>query len=258
MTPRLSVIIPSYKDPLLHPTIQSLLEQSVEPIEIIAVLDGYWTKCVDDPRVRTLHLGKTRGMREAINAGVRASRGEFIMRTDEHCTFAPGFDKALTSQCADNWIVYPKRYFLDTKRWAVMDLPPVLHQKLIIDNTRPKFAGVKWPTRDQKQGDQPVSESMAMQGSCWVMKRSWWDTTIKELQTEGYGPHYQDSVEMVFKTWQAGGKLMVNTTTWHAHRHRDFPRTHNYGGAEAQKCFDYALAKWGDYYQDVVRPTWRI
>ena len=42
------------------------------------------------------------------------------------------------------------------------------------------------------------------------MKRSWWDRVIGELQTEGYGPLYGDSHEIVFKTWQAGGHLMVN------------------------------------------------
>ena len=37
----LSVIIPSYKDPLLHKTIESLLENAEREIEIIAVLDDY-------------------------------------------------------------------------------------------------------------------------------------------------------------------------------------------------------------------------
>ena len=257
MNPRLSVVIPSYKDPLLHPTIQSLLEQSVDPIEIIAVLDGYWTKVVDDPRVRVLHLGKNRGMRGAINAGVSIAKGEFLMRVDEHCTFAPCYDRALTSQCEDNWIVYPKRYFLDTKQWKVMDLEPVACEKLVIDPKYPKFAGVRWRSRDESEAG-PLIESMAMQGSCWVMKKSWWDTVIKELQTEGYGPHYQDSHEMVFKTWQAGGKLMVNTSTWYAHKHRDFPRTHNLSRADAQPGWDYSLNVWGDYYRNVVQPAWGV
>jgi len=95
----LSVIIPSYKDPLLHKTIDSLLENAEGEIEIIPVLDGYWpeTPIRSDPRIRIVHLGKNRGMRGAINAGVSVARGEFIMRTDEHCMFAKGFDMAMKS-----------------------------------------------------------------------------------------------------------------------------------------------------------------
>ena len=38
----LSIVIPSYKDPLLHKTVDSLLENAVGDIEIIVTLDGYW------------------------------------------------------------------------------------------------------------------------------------------------------------------------------------------------------------------------
>lgn len=60
-----SVIIPSYKDQYLPKTIDSLLENARGEIEVIVVLDGYWTKLKDDSRVRIVHLGKNRGMRGA-------------------------------------------------------------------------------------------------------------------------------------------------------------------------------------------------
>jgi len=111
----LSVIIPSFKDPLLFKTIESLLENAEGEIEIIAVLDGYWPDAamINDERVKYLHIGKNRGMREAINAGVAISRGEYIMRTDEHCVFGKGYDVILTNSLESNWIVTPRRYFLD-------------------------------------------------------------------------------------------------------------------------------------------------
>jgi len=262
MTPHLlSVIIPSYKDPLLGKTIDSLLENAEGDIEIIPVLDGYYPefKISDNERVRALHLGKNHGMRRAINAGVAISRGEYIMRTDEHCTFGKGYDRILTETCQDNWIVTPRRYFLDPVKWEVMKLPPVDFMKLKIVNAAPgirKFSGVDAPG-DPKQ---PIQESMAMQGSCWLMKRSWWDKVIGELQNEGYGPHYQDSHEMVFKTWKAGGKLMVNKNTWHAHKHRDFPRTHNNGTKENpsnnEACWAYSLSVWEDYFNKEIVPKW--
>jgi glycosyltransferase involved in cell wall biosynthesis len=259
----LSIIIPSYKDPLLHKTIDSLIENAEGEIEIIPVLDGYWPSQLikNDKRIRILHLGRNRGMRRAINAGVAISRGEFIMRNDEHQMFGKGYDVILTRDCQPNWIITPSRYFLDTVKWKIMDIPPVDFMKLKIVNMGPgvrKFSGVEAPGNP----NEPIQESMAMQGSCWVMRRDWWDKVIGELQNEGYGPHYQDSHEMVFKTWQAGGKLMVDKNTWHAHKHRSFSRTHNNGTPENpsnnEACWAYSLSVWEDYYNKVIRPKWGI
>lgn len=256
----ISIIIPSYKDPLLQKTIDSLLENAEGEIEIIAILDGYWPKVPlkDDPRVRVLHLGRNRGMRGAINAGVAIAKGEYLMRTDEHCVFGKGYDRILTERFKDNWIVYPTRYYLDTEKWEVMDKAPNVYNKLIIDQSRHKFSGVDWKNREIARKDKTIDDSMAMQGSCWIMKKSWWDKVIVELESEGYGTHYGDSHEMVFKTWKAGGRLMVNKNTWYAHKHRDFPRTHNYGTEQALPGWKYSIETWGDYYQNEIKPAWGI
>jgi glycosyltransferase involved in cell wall biosynthesis len=258
---KVSVIIPSYKDPLLHKTIDSLLESSElgDELEIIPVIDGYELKqpIRIDKRIKPLYQKNT-GMRGAINAGVEVSTGEYIMRTDEHCSFGKGYDRILTETFEDNWIVTPRRYFLNPVKWEVMDIPPNDYNKLKIRNPGPRFFGVDWKTRTKQRKDIMIDETMAMQGSCWIMKRSWWNKVIGELQSEGYGTHNQDSIEMVFKTWQAGGKLMVNKNTWHAHKHREFPRTHNYGGELLQASCAYAIKVWNDYYQKVIRPRWNV
>ena len=192
------------------------------------------------------------------------ARGEYLMRTDEHATFAKGYDKVLTSQIKDNWIMTPRRFFLDTVKWEIMDdLPPVDDMRLKIARVGDdkgglvdKFCGVTWNRKEMK--DIMIHETMAMQGSCWVMKKSWWEEVIGELQSEGYDTHYQDSHEMVFKTWKKGGKLMVNKNTWHAHKHRKFPRSHGYGGQKARDGFAYALKIWRDYYEKEIVPKWKI
>ncbi len=262
---KLSVVIPDWKDPLLIKTIDSLLEGSElgDQLEIIAVHDGYWPtfELRIDPRVRYVHLGRNRGMRGAINHGVRIARGEFIMRTDEHCLFAKGFDKAMTDVCQSNWIMTARRHFLDPDKWELMDMPYVDHEKLVIQGGQ-KFAAQRWQSRDEEFKDVMVSETMAMQGSCWVMPHKWWDEVIGELQTEGYGPLIQDSHEMIFKTWKAGGKMMLNKNTWFAHKHRSFPRTHNNGTEEnpanCEQGYAYALSVWKDYYEKEIRPRWNI
>jgi len=259
---KLSAILPSWKDPYLINTIDSLLSTSQlgDQLEIIGVLDGYWPtfELRLDPRVRYVHLGKNRGMRDAINAGVSVSRGEFIMRSDEHCMFAPGFDREMVETCQSNWILTARRYYLNPKTWSVMeDQGHVDYEKLKIrDNL--KFEGVVWKSRAKERKHIMVDETMAMQGSMWVMKRSWWDEVIGELQTEGYGPLYQDSHEMSFKTWKAGGKLMVTKKTWFAHKHWTFSRTHQYGVPEATPGWQYSLNLHRDYYEKVIKPKWKL
>jgi hypothetical protein len=260
---KLSVIIPSYKDPLATKTIRSLLDNSGlgDELEIIDVWDGFYPdfEIVEDPRVKYVHLGSNRGMRGAINAGVLVSKGEYIMRTDEHCMFGDRYDLILTSQMEDNWIVSPRRYFLDVVKWEVMDIPPVDFMKLKIVNAGKgvrKFSGVEAKGDDS----QPIQETQAIQGSCWCMSRKWWDNVIGELQTEGYGPLIQDSHEMSFLTWKAGGKLLMNLNTWYAHKERRFPRTHNNGTKEnpanCEAGYKYALDMWEKYYTEELVPKW--
>ncbi len=200
-------------------------------------------------------------MREAINAGVRVARGEYIMRTDEHCTFAKGYDVELTKNCQDNWIVTPRRFYLDPEKWELMDKKPIDYEKLKVrefGNGMKKFEGVNWGSRTRERKDIMIDETMAFQGSCWVMPKKWWEKVIVELQTEGYGPHYQDQHEMIFKTWKAGGKVMVNKNTWFAHKHCKFPRSHSYGSQDGDKHIQYCYDKWINYYETEIKPKWNL
>jgi glycosyltransferase involved in cell wall biosynthesis len=264
----LSVVIPSYRDPLLIKTIDSLLENSElgKDLEIIAVLDGYEPdfELKQDPRVKYIKLGRNRGMRGAINAGVSLAKGKFIGRMDEHCLVVKGWDKVLTDQCQENWIISPRRYFLDPIKWEVMkDEGHVDYERLVIQdmgNGVRKFSGQPWRDRTKERENVSPDENQAIQGSFWVMPKKWWDEHIGELQTEGYGPTYQDSVEVCMKTWKAGGKLMLTKDTWYAHKHRSFPRTHNEGSPEnpsnREAGWTYALSIWEQYYLNELLPKW--
>jgi len=251
----LSIVIPNYKDPYLDKTIDSLLRNARGDIEVIPVFDGCELKEYKDKRVKPVYQ-KNQGMREAINNGVRHAEGEYLMRTDAHCVFGVGYDLLLTEHMEDNWIVNPRRYKLDPDKWQVMDQPPIDYEKLLIEKNYDKFHGIPWTARSEDRKDIKIDEDMAMQGSCWAMPHSWWDKTIGELSSEGYGTHYQDSIEMIFKTWKAGGKLMVNKLTWYAHKHRDFPRSHSYPSNLSRESWDYAKEVWGEYYESVIYPRW--
>ncbi|MCX6702769.1 MAG: hypothetical protein NTW60_02790 [Candidatus Wolfebacteria bacterium] len=89
-----------------------------------------------------------------------------------------------------------------------------------------------------------IDDTMVIQGSCWLMKRSWWDNVIKRLEDENYGTFAQEPIEIVMKTFIAGGRTMVNKNTWYAHPHRSFGRTTHISGAEIRKGNEYALNRW--------------
>lgn len=248
----LSCIIPSWKDINMPKTVQSILDNSGLPygeLEIIVVLDGYEPKfkLVEDPRVKYIRQENT-GMRGAINRGVKESSGMYIARFDEHIMACPNWDVILLECITDTDIWTGLRYFLDPIKWERMDKDPVWAEKLIIDKDRNKFAAVRTKL---PEGGGLIFEVTAHQGSFWIMNRRRWDEVIGELQTEGYGPLYQDSIEMCFKNWKAGGRLMRNNMMWYAHKDRTFKRTHNIDGSESQKSFDYARELWKPYFLEL-------
>jgi len=49
---------------------------------------------------------------------------------------------------------------------------------------------------------------------------------------------------------------MVNKNTWHAHKHRSFPRTHGYGGQLARAGFAHSLKVWREYFEKEIQPKW--
>jgi len=264
---KLSIVTPLYKEPYLKQLMADILKNSKlgDQLEVIGVLDGYWDDDLpQDPRIKYVHLGGNRGMRGAINAGIAVSTGEFFMRLDSHCMFGKGFDKILTDACEPNQIMTARRYFLDPIKWEVMEEHGYIdYERLVIQNVgegKRKFAGQKWSSRAKERKDVMIDETQGMQGSMWIMPRAWWDKHIGELQTEGYGPAYQDSVEVCMKTWKNGGKFMVNKNTWFAHKHRSFARSHNEGTKEnpwnKYESWEYSLKQWETYYKQVLTPAW--
>lgn len=217
----ISAVIPSRNDPYLQKTIDSLKENATGNIEVVAVIDGEG----DTPNADVVVRNDTpKGMRYCINAGVEASHGKYILKSDSHCKFAKGWDEALLSDIDDDWVVTPMRYRLDVDTWDISkDEPdPIIYERLVID--RPdKIGGVRWH-RKGREGYQ-VDENMVFQGSCWLMSRKHWEW-LGGLSEEGYGTFTQEPVEIALKTWLGGGKVVVNKKTWYAHKHRKYKRTY--------------------------------
>lgn len=230
MAVNLSVIIPSRNSPFCTKTVQDILKNAVTDIEVIINVDEKWPEpLIEDKRVIYIHPGTPRGMRAGINAGVSIARGTYIMKTDDHCMFAPGFDKVLSeNHLEDNWIQIPRRKRLDAEHWAIMDVrkPDIDYHYLCFPDPNKihdaGMHGVDWPQRTKERSDPKydIDETMSFQGSCWFMKKKWFTDFLHALDENFYGSFAQEPQEIGLKTWLGGGKIMTNKKTWYAHLHK--------------------------------------
>ena len=224
----LSVIIPAYKDLFLQKTIDSLLENAQEEIEIIPVLDGYVPDkpIKSDSRVKIINFEKNLGMRGATNAGIAKASGKFIMKCDSHCLFGAGFDKILVKNCAENWLMIPRRYSIDEVNWQRNDKRPIRDYHYITYPTSTRDYGVcmssqDWWQRDKEHSDPKydIDDTMIFQGSCWLANKKYFMKRVGFLddRRETYTPFGGEQLEIGLKYWLGGGKVKVIKKTWYAH-----------------------------------------
>lgn len=225
-----SVITPARNERFLVNTVKDLLAKARGPIEIIAVLDGYWPqeRLPDDSRVRVLHFGTAQGMRPAINAAVQIARGQYLLKCDAHTMWAEGYDLQLKADYAeDNWILIPRRCALDPENWTIDQSNP----KYPIDyhylsepfhkygDSVPGLHGTAWTQRRKARQAITLDEEMASQGSGWFMARAHWDR-LGALDSAAYGCFWFENQELSLKTWMMGGAQMVTKRTWYAHLYK--------------------------------------
>ncbi len=181
--------------------------------------------------MKILHHGTVHdnyGMRESINRGVRISRGKYIMKTDEHCLFDKGFDTKLIADCEKDWVVVPRRKRLDADAWKIIEdgradidyMSIAYSYATPYDRRSGLYGGVIDKQRTEERKNILIDETFSMQGSCWFMRRKYWDQIIGRLEDEHYGKFNHEAQELHFKVQLSGGKLMVNKKTFYAHMHK--------------------------------------
>lgn len=227
---KLSVIIPARNETFLQKTITDLFEKASGEIEVIAVLDGYWPnpQLIDRDNLILIHRGSPMGMRSGINSSVAIAKGDFIMKVDAHCMFAEGYDEVLKADCEDNWVVIPPRYSLNAENWKIEENGKPrrdYHYLCFPDPNKGEdkgMHGVEWWSRCKERFDSQydIDDTMSAQGSCWFMKKSWFEKFLHGLSEEGYGSFAQEFQEIGLKTWLGGGEIKVNKKTWYAHLHK--------------------------------------
>jgi len=226
----LSVIIPNRNSPFAMKTVQDLLDKAVNSIEIIVYVDEKWPEnMILDKRVTYIHRHKPLGMRAGINAGLAAATGKYVMKLDDHCMFAEGYDKVLEDNCAENWLITPRRYSLDAEKWERNMTRPVRDYHYLCYPRKGKehdwgMHGVEWPDRGKERSDPKydIDDTMSMQGSCWFANRQYFMKTVGYLddRVETYSSFAQEPQEIGLKYWLKGGEHKVNKKTWYAHLHK--------------------------------------
>ncbi len=232
----ISVIIPSRSAQWLKQTVEDLLNKAEGDVEVIVVYDGRWPEPrempPDDPRVIQFHHGEIHnnlGMRESINAGVRMSRGKYIMKIDEQCGVDQGYDVKLAADCEDDWVVIPRRYRLNPEKWDLTinvdndKRPPIDYMYIEYPYAKPHdktqgLHGAEWKRPDRS--DILIDDNPTMQGSCYFMTRKYWDELIGELDSTNYGNFTHEAQEISLKAWFTGGRVVVNKKTWYSHWHK--------------------------------------
>lgn len=250
----LSVIIPSRNSPFLTKTIEDVLAKAEGEIEVIVNVDENPPgREVADSRVTYLYPGSPIGLRRAINACVARSKGRYIMKTDDHCMFAPGFDKALVENMQDNWVVVPSRYSLDAENWAIEknNKPRRDYHYLCYPDPHKGhdggMHGVEWWDRGKERSDPKydIDDNPSFQGSCWFMSKDYFDNFLHGMHEEGYGQFAQETQEITLKAWLGGGAVKVNKKTWYAHLHKGnrYGRMYKMPGGNVEAC-NWAARHW--------------
>jgi glycosyltransferase involved in cell wall biosynthesis len=228
---KVSVIIPNRNELFAVRTVNDLLKKATGDIEVILACDGSWPTepLPDDKRLVVLHHGSPLGMRNCINSAAAVAKGDYLLKCDAHCMFAEGFDETLKADCAENWMVIPRRWSLNAEDWTLDNNgkgPRDYHYLCFPDPHKEHdhgMHGVEWNDRRRERFDKPeyqIDDTMSFQGSCWFMHKTWFDNFLHGMSEVGYGPFTQEPQEIGLKTWLGGGEIKVNKKTWYAHLHK--------------------------------------
>ena len=106
------------------------------------------------------------------------------------------------------------------------------------------FNEYKKSNRYRRQLKNGLTESMSIQGSCFLLTRkAYWELNVSD---ESWGSWGSQGIEVAGKFWLSGGRVLINHDTWYGHLFRTqggdfgFPYEHNNDGnhkAMARKLF---------------------
>lgn len=212
----------------------------------------------DNDRVTLIYHSQSVGQRAATNEGLRVAKGKYVMKVDAHCAFDKGFDRKMLDafkEVGDNVTMVPIMKNLHAFDWVCPDAEPRKnfnggdepHRRYQSPSGPCKQCGkpttrdiVWYPKRSpnstsyrfdntlhfqyfgdyakRPEAQTPLSESMSLQGSCFMLtKEKYIELNICD---ETWGSWGNQGTEVACKTWLSGGRVICNKNTWYAHMFR--------------------------------------
>lgn len=250
---QLSILIPARNEQFLSRTVEDILKNIRGETEVIVVLDGEFAEppIAQDPRVTIVYHPVSIGQRAATNEAARLARGKYVMKVDAHCAFDEGFDVKMIAEMQDDVTMVPTMRNLHVFDWVCEDghrryqgpAGPCLHHDDSAEAPcgKPTVQHIVWHAKKSPQstsycfdatphfqyfgefakrpeGQGDVTETMSIQGSCFMMTRErYWALNICD---ETWGSWGSQGIEVAVKTWLSGGRVVCNKKTWYAHLFR--------------------------------------
>jgi hypothetical protein len=200
---KLSIIIPARNEQWLEKTVEDINQHAEGDFEVLVGND-----------VNGI------GQRAMMNVLAKQATGDYIMKTDGHCSFSQGFDIKLLAEIDDKTILAPLLLPLDADNWTVNGKKQMA-QFVFDENFVMQHA----------EGD--VGETMVHQGCCWVVsKENYWKWNLCD---ESFGSWGMQSLELGIKAYLNGGVCRTTRSAYvgHLFRHKDeefpYPRGDNPG-----------------------------
>ena len=245
--PKLAILIPARNEKYLKRTLQDIFEHSTDDTEVIVGLDGYTEDLTDiNGRVTVFRTQEPIGQRAMTNELARLTTAEYVMKIDAHVSFSHGFDTAMLKDAGEDITLVPVLLNLRPFHWVCKQGHMQQHS-----NKQPEqcFCGEKeftsvdsWKVVPKPicssfyldtnlifnycpiQSTELVNETMAIQGSGWLVSRKkYWEL---DLSGEEFGSWGQQGAEVSLKTWLSGGTVLCTKRAYMGHWFRqsdEFP-----------------------------------
>jgi len=219
---KVSILIPSRNEPYLVKTLKDILQKAEEEIEIFVNIDGEKPQdLITDKRITYFYHPEPIGMRGGINLCLKYAKGKYLMKTDAHCKFAKGFDKALKKDMQEDWLVIPRRYSLNGFRWKVAKTDRFRDYHYLCYPVKTDWGHAMFPLEWHYTNELLIDDTMIFQGSCWFANRKYFMKRVGYLDHKSYGQFGTEQIEIGLKYWLKGGQVKVNKKTWYAHFHKE-------------------------------------
>jgi len=270
---KLSVLIPARQEEWLARTVQDIIEHKNDETEIIIGCDGNWPEpgIPDHEDVTIVYYPESIGQRAMQNQLCKISKAKYVMKLDAHCTVDQDFDKKMIEafeKSGDNVVIVPIMRNLHVfdlvcpdghRRYQSPDGPckecgKETHKEIMwIPKTSPQSKSYsfdssphfqyfndycKRPSFKKDLEETSLTESMSIQGSCFMMSRDkYWELDICD---ESFGSWGSQGVEIASKMWCSGGKVLINHNTFYSHCFRTQGSTFGFPYPQSGKQVNHA------------------